>query len=160
MECGGMAFGSKSRESVGHKIAGNIRRELRNLLSLLGAKVKPRERDAWEIKVVHEVRKTCKKVRAALRLVRAEIGDDVYHRENLCFRDAARRIGEVRDAQVLSKSLEKLRGQFADQIAPEIFAKIYEALLANQRKVVRHGLRKNSIRSHKRNDHRRAFAAF
>ena len=48
---------------------------------------------------VHEVRKSLKKIRAALRLVRPVIGDKSYRRENTCFRDAARPLTEVRDAR-------------------------------------------------------------
>src|SRR5947209_2526672 len=51
--------------------------------------------------VVHDVRKRCKRVRALLRLVRGEIGDDVYHRENRVLRDSARALSAMRDAAVL-----------------------------------------------------------
>ena len=51
--------------------------------------------------VVHDIRKRCKRVRALLRLVRANLGEDVYHRENAALRDAARMLSPVRDAAVL-----------------------------------------------------------
>lgn len=51
--------------------------------------------------VVHDVRKRCRKVRALLRLVRAEVGDDVYRRENGALRAAARVLSAVRDTAVL-----------------------------------------------------------
>lgn len=46
---------------------------------------------------VHEVRKRCKEVRAALRLVRPVLS--TYSEENAHYRDAARRLSAVRDAQ-------------------------------------------------------------
>lgn len=46
---------------------------------------------------VHEVRKRCKEVRAAMRLVRGVL--PTYSEQNAHYRDAARRISDVRDAQ-------------------------------------------------------------
>lgn len=51
--------------------------------------------------VVHDVRKRCKRVRALLRLVRDDLGDDVYRRENRTLRDVARTFSPLRDAAVL-----------------------------------------------------------
>lgn len=51
--------------------------------------------------VVHDVRKRCKRVRALLRLVRDDLGKDVYRQENRTLRDAARLLSPVRDAAVL-----------------------------------------------------------
>ena len=51
--------------------------------------------------VVYDVRKRCKRVRALLRLVRDDLGPDVYRRENRALRDAARALSPVRDAAVL-----------------------------------------------------------
>jgi CHAD domain-containing protein len=57
---------------------------------------------------VHEARKDMKKLRSLLRLVRGEIGDEVYRRENEGFRDAARRLSGVRDADVMIETLDSL----------------------------------------------------
>ena len=51
--------------------------------------------------VVYDVRKRCRRIRALLRLVRADVGDDVYGRENDALRAAARVLSPVRDAAVL-----------------------------------------------------------
>ncbi|HKN40971.1 MAG TPA: CHAD domain-containing protein [Acidimicrobiia bacterium] len=56
----------------------------------------------------HDARKRAKKLRALLRLVRPELGDDVYRRENRALRDAARRLSPVRDAWVLVETLDGL----------------------------------------------------
>ncbi|MDQ4098347.1 MAG: CHAD domain-containing protein [Actinomycetota bacterium] len=50
--------------------------------------------------VVHDVRKRCKRARGLLRLVRPDMGDEVYHRENRVLRDAARAVSDLRDAAV------------------------------------------------------------
>ena len=57
---------------------------------------------------IHEARKRLKKLRALVRLVRDEIGPDVYMRENVCFRDAGRRLSGVRDAYVLVATMDRL----------------------------------------------------
>jgi CHAD domain-containing protein len=113
-----------------------------------GAKRKPHQRVAPENEAVPEVRKCFKKVRAALRLVREDLGDDLYHEENFCFRDAARPLTEVRDAEVLIETADKLNQQFPGTIEPGAFEKIHEALLANRQEVTRRVL-----------DEGRAFAA-
>jgi CHAD domain-containing protein len=58
---------------------------------------------------VHEVRKRCKEVRAALRLVRGVL--PTYSEENAHYRDTARRISDVRDAAALVET-------FDDHVAP------------------------------------------
>ncbi len=63
--------------------------------------------------VVYDVRKRCRRVRALLRLVRADIGDDVYRRENATLGAAARVLSPVRDAAVLVEVHEELVGMDA-----------------------------------------------
>ena len=132
-----MAFELKKKESVSDGITRTVRRQIEKALKHLRANGKLRQRGASEDDPVREVRKCFKRVRAALRLVREELGDDVYREENWCFRDAARPLTEVRDAEVLVEIVDKLTQQFADAIGSGAFAKIYEALLANQQEVTR-----------------------
>ena len=64
---------------------------------------------------VHEARKDMKKLRALLRLVRGELGDKVFRREADTFRDAARELSGVRDADVMLATLAELeQGHDAD----------------------------------------------
>src|SRR5438128_1545277 len=60
------------------------------------------------IEAVHTARKGCKKVRALLRLMREEIGDEIYHRESNLLRDVARCLADARDADSALEALEKL----------------------------------------------------
>ena len=60
---------------------------------------------------VHEVRKRCKEVRAALRLVRGVL--PTYSEENAHYRDAARRISDIRDAAALVET-------FDDHVTPAV----------------------------------------
>jgi len=85
-----------------------MRREIEKTIALV--EHAPRGHDA-KVEAVHDVRKRFKKVRAALRLLREAIGDDAYHDTNLAFRDAARPLTRVRDAQMLVPTLDALVGE-------------------------------------------------
>ena len=71
---------------------------------------------------VHEARKSLKKVRAVLRLVRPVVGEKGYRRENTCFRDAGRPLSVARDAQILVQTVEQLIGQVANEETDRPFA--------------------------------------
>jgi CHAD domain-containing protein len=61
---------------------------------------------------VHEARKDIKKIRSALRMVRDEIGDDVWQRENQHYRECARQLSGFRDAEILVQALDGLAERF------------------------------------------------
>lgn len=54
---------------------------------------------------VHAARKTAKRIRAALRLLRGSLGPGKYHRENRGIRDAARPLTAIRDTFMLQRTL-------------------------------------------------------
>jgi len=85
--------------------------------------------------VVHEARKSLKKIRAVLRLVRPVIGEKSYRRENNWFRDAARPLTEVRDARILLETLDKLAEHFHEHIAGRSLADVRKTLQDNLRSV-------------------------
>ena len=58
---------------------------------------------------VHETRKHLKKARAALRLVRREIGRGLFKRQDHCLRDVGRMISEIRDAEVRLQTVRQLQ---------------------------------------------------
>jgi CHAD domain-containing protein len=64
---------------------------------------------------VHEARKDVKKIRSALRLVRDQIGDEVWRRENDHYREVARTLSSFRDAEILVEALEGLAGRFGPE---------------------------------------------
>lgn len=64
--------------------------------------------DSTPEEAVHEARKDMKKLRTLLRLARAELGKDIFARENACFRDAARELAGTRDADVMLDTLASL----------------------------------------------------
>ena len=58
---------------------------------------------------VHQTRKYLKRARAALRLVRKEIGRSLFRQQDHCLRDAARLVSEVRDAEVRLATVRDLQ---------------------------------------------------
>jgi CHAD domain-containing protein len=61
---------------------------------------------------IHGARKQLKRARATLRLLRSTIGDELYRRENIAARDAARPLSKARDEEVLSHALEGVVERF------------------------------------------------
>jgi CHAD domain-containing protein len=123
-----MAFQLKPKEAVGKGSKRLVRRQTDAALRAL----RP---GGGDDEAVHEARKHFKRVRALLRLVRDELGEEVYRRENACFRDAGRPLTEVRDAKVLVEALGRLTRHFAGQVAAGAFAPVRKALQANRRAV-------------------------
>ncbi len=68
-----------------------------------------RDFDERPAESVHEARKDLKKVRSLLRLVRDDIGEKAYARENRRFRDAGRRLSRTRDAEVKLQTIAALQ---------------------------------------------------
>src|SRR5262245_56233503 len=99
------SFEVKPGEALGHAVRRAARREIEDLLAQL--KAGPRHRTA-----VHEARKSSKKVRALIRLVRDAIGEKRYRRANQTLRDAVRPLAPVRDAEVLVHTLDQLGERF------------------------------------------------
>jgi CHAD domain-containing protein len=104
-----MAYRLERDESL----VSGIKRIVRDEMESAGAQLsgeKKKNRD----KAIHEARKSIKKVRALVRLLRAEPGD-VYSRENTRLRDIARRLSEFRDAFVSIETFDDLKGKFKDE---------------------------------------------
>jgi CYTH domain-containing protein/CHAD domain-containing protein len=85
--------------------------------------------------VIHGARKDLKKARAALRLVREELGGKAFKRENRALRDAARTLSASRDAEVKLATLDALVEGDGD-VPPGATALWREALLADRDRIV------------------------
>ena len=83
---------------------------------------------------IHEARKMCKFVRAILRLVRADLGKEVYRRENGRFRDASRLLAPARDAAVMIETLDTLLIQ-RPGVQPEWLAELRQALVDRHQRI-------------------------
>ena len=81
---------------------------------------------------VHAARKDLKKLRGVLRLVRGEVGDEVYRAENQRYRDAGRRLARSRDAEVKAETLSALRER-SDGELPADLSDAWLAALEHER---------------------------
>ncbi len=84
---------------------------------------------------VHEARKDLKKLRSVLRLVRHDIGEDLYERENVRFRDAGRALSGARDAQVKLETLAAFRERFDERFTEDDLALLVHALEAERERL-------------------------
>lgn len=80
---------------------------------------------------IHEARKSLKKARAALRLLRDGMSDAAYHRENARLRDAGRLLTPLRDAKSLIEALDSLQDRYADKLPDSNLAPLKKKLHAN-----------------------------
>jgi CHAD domain-containing protein len=67
--------------------------------------------------LVHETRKTIKRMRAMARVLRPEIGERKWKRANTALREAGRRLARARDADVRIATLRDLRARHPDELA-------------------------------------------
>ena len=85
--------------------------------------------------VVHEVRKSCKKLRGLLRIVRP--GFDGYARENGAFRDMAAALSPLRDAAVLIETYDALMDAHDGVVERSKFAPVRRRLTLRQKSLDR-----------------------
>lgn len=88
------------------------------------------DRDA----TIHQVRKRCKKLRGLVRLVRP--GFEGYAAENARYRDAARRLSGLRDADVLIETYDKLVDHFDAEIDRRAFGQIRRRLTLRRKSLL------------------------
>jgi len=84
---------------------------------------------------VHEARKALKRLRGMLRLVRDEIGYEVYRNENVVLRDAARRLAPVRDSWVMATIAEQLQVAAPEALPPEAYVNLHDRLMVRHLQV-------------------------
>src|SRR5512134_3421447 len=111
----------KADESVADGVKRVILGEIDNSEAML--RQEGEERDAG----IHDARKAFKKIRAVLRLVRPILGS-TYRHENAWFRDSARGLSDLRDAQAVLESFDKLQKAFPDRMNGQGFGEIRAAL--------------------------------
>jgi CHAD domain-containing protein len=75
------------------------------------------DRPAIDQRTVHEIRKTLKRLRSLMRLLRAELGPKRYARESTALRDCGRRLAGARDAEVMVGTLDALLERHPEALA-------------------------------------------
>jgi CYTH domain-containing protein/CHAD domain-containing protein len=121
-----LSFSLRRDEKLGDGIRRIVRGEIDLAIDELtaGSREDPDE-------AVHACRKSFKRVRALLRLVRDEIDAAVYQRERAAFRDLGRSLSSARDSQVMIETLDDLRERHDDELPPDSFEGQRSALTAD-----------------------------
>lgn len=85
---------------------------------------------------IHGARKDLKKARAALRLIRDELGENAFERENRALRDAGQMLSASRDAEVKLETLDSLVDGVEGDAPPGATALWREALATDRDRIV------------------------
>jgi CHAD domain-containing protein len=121
-----MAFKLKKNESAASGIRRVVREEIDDALELV--KKGPADPET----AVHELRKHFKRIRAVLRLVRDELGEEVYEREDGALRELGRRLAPARDASIRASSLDRLREAYEKDFPGDGVAPVKKRLAARR----------------------------
>jgi CYTH domain-containing protein/CHAD domain-containing protein len=84
---------------------------------------------------VHGARKDLKKIRAVLRLLRADLGEKTFRAENRRYRDAGRLLADSRDAEVRLETLQGLEDRFEGELPPAAALTWAEALEGDRERI-------------------------
>ena len=88
----------------------------------------------WQVdEAIHETRRSLKRLRAILRLVKNEVGAPIYDRDNSYFRNLGRQLSELRDATVIRQTLGGLQKQFPQTLAADTWRIIKKDLVGSRR---------------------------
>lgn len=101
-----MSYRLKTDEPLTTGVRRIAREQLEGALQKIGPAVAGQEAEP-----VHSTRKHIKKARTLLRLVRDEIGKEIYRRENRLLADVARSFSDARDARVCLEMVQILSEQ-------------------------------------------------
>jgi CHAD domain-containing protein len=124
-----MAFCLLQNETVGEGIKRIVNEEIEDAIKEIDdPKLKRSE-------AVHQVRKRCKKIRGVLRIVRPQF-EATYQFENAWFRDTARGLSPVRDAEAMIETYDELLDKFSDQVDRRAFAPVRRALTLRRKRIV------------------------
>jgi CYTH domain-containing protein/CHAD domain-containing protein len=116
--------------------AAGVRRVIASRLEKAAERLRePLDGDALA-EAIHGARKDLKKARAALRLVREEVGEETFKRENHALRDAAGMLSASRDAEVKLETLAALVEGGAGDVPPGPAALWRDALSADRDRTV------------------------
>lgn len=114
--------------------ADGLRRVARGRAEKAAARLREAEGDGMA-DAIHGARKDLKKLRAVLRLVRADLGEKGFRAENRRFREAGRLLSASRDAEVKMATLKGLEGRSGGEL-PVAPALAWNEVLSAERKAI------------------------
>src|SRR5207249_1430683 len=118
-----MSFQLLRHQTLGANLRRICRKQVEGALEIVRGEKEPTDTP------VHQTRKHLKKTRAALQMVSDEIGRSRFKKQDRCFRDIARLISDVRDAEVRLQTVRQLQ-EITRRASQQTFRKTEELLLA------------------------------
>jgi CHAD domain-containing protein len=115
-----MTFALRSEEPIAKGLKRSLRSDIKRAL---------RELDGLNSEgLIHELRKRIKRMRALLRLVRHDIGTKAFRCIDTRFQKAGKQLAELRDAEVLRTTADKLKNDRVVRFTRKDFHKLHEQL--------------------------------
>jgi CHAD domain-containing protein len=99
-----MSYELKPGQTLGDNLRRVCRKQIEGAIAITNGEKKTSDTP------VHEMRKHLKKARAALRLVRKEVGRGLFREQDCCLRNVGRLTSEIRDAEVRLQTVRQLQG--------------------------------------------------
>ena len=116
-----MAYRLKANESVPKAVTRTVLEEVKSATDGLTARNGNRD------EAIHEARKSVKKVRGVLRLMRPELGK-TYDLENQRFRDIGHELSEIRDAAALLEIFDRVAEKYQHSLQKDALSGIRKGL--------------------------------
>src|SRR5688572_9626503 len=113
-----MAYCFKDHETISDGVKRIALEQLDTAIEQLKPSVKN-----WD-EAIHDVRVSCKKLRALLRLALGTKNNPIRTHENACYRDAGKRLSDLRDTTAMIDAFDKLTKRYSHQLAPGAFSKL------------------------------------
>ncbi len=126
-----MAYRLKTGEPVPEGVRRIVKEEVESATGLLRKESQDRD------EAIHDARKSIKKVRGVLRIIRPELGR-TFREENAHFRSVGRRLSRLRDAAALLEIFDQLARKFAGELASEDLTAIRRGLEGKKSKIDSH----------------------
>lgn len=121
-----------------HRVHSILRRQITAALAAL-------RRSRGSDDEIHGARKQMKAARATLRLLRTELPERTFQRQNHLLRDAGRAIGPARDSRVLERRLDQMLDSSDSQRSVQRFAqRLHQQAQAARRAALREGINRSA----------------
>ena len=121
-----MGFRLKTQGGMRKQLRRVVRSELRSALDVLDG-------DTPGDEGIYEARKSIKKIRAVLRLLRQPLAGD-YTKENARLRTVGRDLSLIRDADATLDTVRDLHGRYPNAVSPHVMRAVSHGLSGRKRK--------------------------